>query len=42
MGEPGLEEAHAVLEKGGGDNFIGISAGMWPIECSYHFIGSVA
>lgn len=41
MGEPGLKEAHAVLEKDGRDNFIGISAGIWPIECSHHFIGSV-
>lgn len=41
VGEPGLEEAHAVLEKDGEDNFIGISAGMWPVECSHHFLGNV-
>lgn len=38
IGEPGLEAAHAVFGIDGGKNFVGISAGMWPIKRSLHFI----
>lgn len=36
-GTPVLGEAQAAVGLHGGENFVRISAGIWPVECSHHF-----
>ena len=38
IGEPGLEAAYAIFGINGEENFVRISAGMWPMKDSHHSI----